>query len=111
MQPVDDAYIFEAVRYLEAYQAEERQNLHKSVPGPLVAELFWYIESSLDGVKQEDLECRLLAVVKKGLRDKESASEWRAYAPNPGRNSDEISVWRRWRHGHGKKKGIRASLI
>lgn len=39
MPPIDEALVFEAIRYQAAYRAEARQNHHRSIPGPLVVEM------------------------------------------------------------------------
>jgi len=61
MPPIDEALVFEAIRYQAAYRAEARQNHHRSIPGPLVAELLRYIEGSMEGVTQSELELQLLS--------------------------------------------------
>ena len=101
MSQVDDAYVFEAIRYQEAYRAEGRRKHHQSVPGPLVAELLRYIENSIEGATQEILENELLVggVFGGGHR----GAKWRAYVTRRDRDDDEKQAWRKWHDSKREK--------
>ncbi|MDD3326594.1 MAG: hypothetical protein PHW25_05845 [Zoogloea sp.] len=110
MQPIDEALLFEAIRYQAAYRAEARQNHHRSIPGPLVAELLRYIEGSMEGVTQSELELLLLSsrTARTTRLDGDNlGAQWRAYVAHRGRDDQEKREWRTWYGKYGKKEAIR----
>jgi hypothetical protein len=112
MQPIDEALVFEAIRYQAAYRAKVRRNHHKSIPGPLVAEVFRYIEGSMEGVTQRELELLLLSsrTSRTARLDGDNlGAQWRAYVAHRGRDSQEKKEWRAWYGKYGKKEAIRQS--
>lgn len=92
MMTVDEAIIDEARRYAVALLAEGRERLrafNPSVPGPLVAELFWQIEASLPHLSRCALE-RLI------LDEDNSGAGWRRYTVARQRPEDEARYWKSW---------------
>ena len=114
MQPIDEALVYEAIRYQAAYRAEARQNHHRSIPGPLVAELLRYIEGSMEGVTQSELELLLLSsrtARTKRLDGDNLGAQWRAYVAHRGRDVHERKEWRTWYGKYGKKEVIRKLAV
>lgn len=114
MQPIDQALVFEAIRYQAAYRAEARQNHHRSIPGPLVAELLRYIEGSMEGVTQSELELLLLSsrTARTTRLDGDNlGAQWRAYVAHRGRDVHEKKEWRNWYGKYGKKEAIRQLAV
>lgn len=114
MQPIDEALVFEAIRYQAAYRAEARQNHHRSIPGPLVAELLRYIEGSMEGVTQSELELLLLSsrTARTTRLDGDNlGAQWRAYVAHRGRDAHEKREWRTWYGKYGKKEAIRQLAV
>ncbi|MDS4014718.1 MAG: hypothetical protein RKP46_10230, partial [Candidatus Accumulibacter sp.] len=99
MPPIDEALVFEAIRYQAAYRAEARQNHHRSIPGPLVAELLRYIEGSMEGITQSELELLLLSsrTARTTRLDGDNlGAQWRAYVAHRGRDvheKKESALW------------------
>lgn len=108
MQQVDEAVVFQAVRYQEAYRAEGRRNHHRIVPGSLVAELLRYIENSLPDKTQRELELDVL--VSESEKGGNDGAQWRAYVAHRERDCDEKKVWRAWYGKYGQKDGLRLSV-
>ena len=89
---VDEAIFDEARRYAIALLAEGRDRLrdvHPSVPGPLAAEVFWYIESRLPHLSRCALE-RLI------LGEDNAGAGWRRYTVARQRAGDEARYWKSW---------------
>ena len=114
MQLIDEALVHEAIRYQAAYRAEVRQNHHRSIPGPLVAELLRYIEGSMEGVTQNELERMLLSsdTARTARLDGDNlGAQWRAYVSHRGRDAHEKREWRAWYGKYGKKEAIRQLAV
>ncbi|SDQ40310.1 hypothetical protein SAMN05216597_0056 [Pseudomonas cannabina] len=87
------------MRYLEIYRDQGRSRCDRIVPGPLVAEILRYIENSLAGRSQYDLEQMLLGTNQLG-------AQWRAYVAHPRRDAEERKAWRTWYGRYGFKNSI-----
>ncbi|SDQ47188.1 hypothetical protein SAMN04490192_1360 [Pseudomonas lundensis] len=93
------AILQNGMRYLEIYRDQGRSRCDRIVPGPLVAEILRYIENSLAGHSQYDLEQMLLGTNQLG-------AQWRAYVAHPRRDAKERKAWRTWYGRHGFKNSI-----
>lgn len=89
---MDEAIFDEARRYAIALLAEGRDRLrdtHPSVPGALVAEVFWRIESRLPHLSRSELE-RLI------LGQDNTGAAWRRYTAVRQPSDPEARCWRGW---------------
>jgi|SRR5476649_410002 len=94
-----DAILQNGLRYLKIYQDQGRSRCDRIVPGQLVAEILRYIENSMAGRSQYDLEHMLLGTNQLG-------AQWRAYVAHPRRDADERKAWRTWYGRHGCKNSV-----
>lgn len=82
-----------ARRYATALMAEGRKRLRDkvpSIPGELVAEVLWQIETALPHMTRVQLELELLGV------NKLKGAEWRKYTTPRKRVGEEAECWRNW---------------
>jgi len=90
--PIDESLYDQARRYAVALLAEGRTRLRDqepSVPGALVAEVFWHIESILPHLSRCQLESLILETDKNG-------ANWRKYTVARARTGQEALRWGRW---------------
>lgn len=90
--PIDESLYDQARRYAVALLAEGRARLRDqepSVPGALVAEVFWHIESVLPHLSRCELENLVLGT------DDEGAN-WRKYTVARDRTGHEALRWKNW---------------
>lgn len=94
-----DAWFYQGLDYLQALADEGRSRIQCSIPGALVADILRYIENSMPGTTQRELELILL------LKDHGGAA-WRAYVAHRRRSVTEKREWRTWYGRYGKKDAI-----
>ncbi|NVZ72588.1 MULTISPECIES: hypothetical protein [Pseudomonas] len=94
-----DAILQNGLRYLKIYRDQGRSRCDRIVPGQLVAEILRYIENSMAGRSQYDLEHMLLGTNQLG-------AQWRAYVAHPRRDAEERKAWRTWYGRHGCKNSV-----
>ncbi|WP_281912411.1 hypothetical protein [Massilia varians] len=90
--PIDESLYDQARRYAVALLAEGRTRLRDqepSVPGALVAEVFWYIEAILPHLSRCQLESLILETDQNG-------ANWRKYTVARARTGREALRWERW---------------
>lgn len=95
----NDAWFYQGLGYLQALADEGRSRIQCSIPGALVAEILRYIENSMPGTTQRELEIIL-------LRKDHEGAEWRAYVAHRRRSVTEKRLWRTWYGRYGKKDAI-----
>jgi len=104
----DETLLHEAMYYQDLFLAEKRANHHKSIPGPLVAELLRQIEGTMDGVTQVELEELFLSPGTARSRGDNSGANWRNYTGHRNRDAVERKEWRNWYGRYGRRDKLQA---
>ena len=103
MPEIDVAMLDQAMRYQKAYLESGRTNHHRSIPGPLVAEILRYVENSMAGRSQNEIERILLGSDSLG-------AHWRAHVAHRNRTAEEKKEWRIWYGRYGEKDVFRLKV-